>query len=267
MKWLSVLLLLVSCLGVVRAAQRVPATVGEPVAPQKTWVIVVGLLNFRHKEFWTGFPDENRRDLEVARSFRRLGVPPDHVLVLTDERATRREIEKRSKALLARTGRGDRLFLYYAGHGWKDERGRFYAVPYDGGQAPTLWSVDDFTRMLQKNFRGGSYIVATDCCYSGAVPNFAAGTTARIPWAALSSSSSDTTSTDRWTFTNGLIAGINGNPTLDRNGDGIITFRELTGFTKKNMDIFEDQPAQGLGSRGFDPDTPLFRVAPTLKPL
>src|SRR5215212_3265 len=56
--------------------------------PARTWVFVVGTLEWQDKETFESFPKENRRDRELVRFFREQGVPAEQIVYLQDRAAT-----------------------------------------------------------------------------------------------------------------------------------------------------------------------------------
>ena len=65
--------------------------------PAKTWVFVVGLLEWQHPEMWSSFPAamKNRRDEQLVHFFQHAGVPQDRVVYLKDAVATKARIRSR----------------------------------------------------------------------------------------------------------------------------------------------------------------------------
>src|SRR2546427_3068626 len=54
----------------------------------------------------------------VARTLKAMGLPPDHLILLTNEEASRAEILKAIRVTPLRMfGRVDRIIFYFAGHG------------------------------------------------------------------------------------------------------------------------------------------------------
>src|SRR2546425_957440 len=80
--------------------------------PQRTWVFVVGTLQWKHPDMFASFPQENRRDAQLVDFFRRQGVPAQQLVYLKDEQATTRRVKAAFTSLLSKTSDGDLLFLY-----------------------------------------------------------------------------------------------------------------------------------------------------------
>ncbi len=102
--------------------------------PQRTWVFVVGTLQWQHREMFDSFPRKNRRDAQLVENFRRQGVPGEQMVYLQDAQATTRQVKTAFTTFLTKAREGDFLFLYYCGHGYKSDDGNTtYFATYDAG--------------------------------------------------------------------------------------------------------------------------------------
>src|SRR5262249_3554999 len=99
--------------------------------PKRTWVVVVGVLEWQQSKNFASFPQKDRRDAELVDFFRASGVPAAQVIFLKDRQATRRNIDNALAKVLTQTRKGDLLFLYYAGHGTKGKDNAVYFANYD----------------------------------------------------------------------------------------------------------------------------------------
>jgi len=101
----------------------------------------------------------------------------DEVLLLTDEDATRANIEQAIfHDLVGMTRPGDAVFIFFSGHGGRtsdqngDEADGFdeYLVPHDGilGKPETMILDDTFARWMQE-LSGREVAIIMDNCYSG----------------------------------------------------------------------------------------------------
>ena len=136
--------------------------------PQRTWVFIVGTLKWQHSEMFESFPQQNRRDAQLADFFRRQGVPPEQMVYLQDEQATTRRVRNEFSNLLARTKEGDLLFVYFTGHGYKsdDERQTYFAT-YNASDKVAGWSTESIISDINQSFRGSRVVLTADSCYSG----------------------------------------------------------------------------------------------------
>ncbi len=224
--------------------------------PRKTWVFIVGLLEWKDSESFGSFPKENRRDAELVNELRAKGISADHIVYLQDRAATTRRIQTELNALLAKTRPDDFLFLYYCGHGYEDGNATYFAS-YDAGDRQKGWRVSSIFQTINSRFAGSRVFLTADCCLSGALTTGARAQSGGIAYAALASTTDTDSSTERWTFTESLLAGLRGNPCLDTNRDGMISLVETARFARDEMKLAEDQTAPFVATRGFDAGMPL----------
>ncbi|MBF0548706.1 MAG: hypothetical protein HQM08_30030, partial [Candidatus Riflebacteria bacterium] len=57
-----------------------------------------------------------------------------------------------------------------------------------------------------------------------------------------------------WTFTEGFLAALGGQPYVDLNNDGKITLKEFAEYIKNDMVIFEEQNSPSIFTNGFPED-------------
>ncbi len=209
---------------------------------QRTWVFVVGVLKWQHRDMFNSFPQTNRRDAQLVEYFRAQGVPDDQIIFLKDTQATSRRVQYEFPAFLARARPGDLLFFYYTGHGYKseDERSTYFAT-YDAGESVGGWATDAIVRDIEKYFRGSRALLTADTCYSGSLAAQAQRIGHRVSYASLTSSSSNQESTGNWTFTEMLLAGLRGKAFADTNNDGDVTLSELAEDIRQDMAFAEGQ--------------------------
>lgn len=234
---------------------------GRDWEPQRTWVFVVGTLRFKHSDMFDSFPQENRRDAELVSFFRQQGVPSEQVVYLRDSEATAKRIQSTLAWQLARARKGDWLFLYYTGHGYKSEEGATYLASYDAGDREVYgWSVDSIPVAIERFFKGSHAFIALDNCYSGALVEAVRKRAQRVSYAVLASSTSNQPSTGEWTFTEGLLSALRGRAYEDMNDDGEITLGELAAQVKEDMSFAENQRAVFATTGDFSLQTVLSRA-------
>ena len=229
--------------------------------PQRTWVFVVGTLQWKDRDMFDSFPQKNRRDAQLVEFFRQQGVPGQQLVYLQDAQATTRQVKTAFAAFLAKAREGDLLFVYYCGHGYKSDDGRttFFAT-YDAGEDTPGWSTDSIVREIEKSFKGSRAFLTADCCYSGSLAQQARRLNQRVSFACLTSSSASQLSTGNWTFTEMLIAGLSGKAFADLNSDGQITLSELAEDVKQDMAFAEEQLSSFTTTGNFAADTVLARA-------
>ena len=234
--------------------------------PQKTWVFVVGVLQWQHPEVYPSFPKTNRRDVQLVDSLTRWGVPAERILYLQDGAATSDAVRKGFARQVARVAPGDTLFFYYAGHGYRRESdASFWMAPYDANELDTHFGLSEMAKLLQ-SFQGARLVLAADCCHSGSLRNFVEQSTQKYGMCAFSSSPAQLSSTGNWTFTDSLLDGLSGDPRADLNSDGRISLGEVATQIEKDMLLVESQRAGGSGSPGFPLDTTWVSTSRPLKP-
>jgi hypothetical protein len=224
--------------------------------PRRTWVFVVGTLEWQDSESFDPFPQENRRDAQLVDFFRRAGVPAEQLLYLKDSQATTRRVRDSFAAFLSKAGEGDLLVVYYCGHGYKSEDARTtYFATYDAGDDAPGWSTDSIVKDIERYFKGAKALLTADCCYSGSLSEQARKFGRRVAYACLTSSSASQLSTGNWTFTEMLLDGLEGKSYADLNGDGRVTLEEIAGDVKEDMSFAEDQLSTFVTTGSFSPAT------------
>jgi hypothetical protein len=229
--------------------------------PQRTWVFIVGTLKWKHSEVFSSFPQTNRRDAQLVDFFRRQGVPANQLVYLQDAQATTRRVKSTFRDFLSRAREGDLLFFYYCGHGYKSDGGRttLFAT-YDAGDDVPGWAAESVVTDVERYFKGPRAFLTADSCYSGSLVELAQSTRRRISYAALTSSSANELSTENWTFTEMLLAGLAGKAFADTNEDGRVTLGELAYDVQQDMLFAEEQKSGFLATGEFSPDTVLAQA-------
>ncbi len=104
-------------------------------------------------------------------------------------------------------------------------------------------------------------------CYSGSLAQQTRGMNRRVSYAALTSASADELSTESWTFTEMLLAGLRGKAFADINGDGRVTLGEPAEDVNEDMAFAEEQQSSLSPPENFCATScwPRPRRNPTLK--
>lgn len=221
---------------------------------RKTRALIVGVLSWRDGRLH-GFPTAGRRDAALVDLLRRRGVPSSNVTFLRDAQATRSAIDRALTAQLAATRADETLLVYYAGHGARVEDGRAYFLPYDAvvGEADrTGWAMKSVVDAVTASTFAGRSLLAADCCYSGSLTQEVLARTGGRPVATLTSSMASVVSTGNWTFTECLLAGLDGASLCDHTRDGRVTLEDLGAFTEAQMAFAEEQLATWSAHNGFE---------------
>jgi hypothetical protein len=237
-------------------------------SPAKTWVFVVGLLEWQHSDMWPSFPDcmVDRRDEQFVEFFRSAGVPSDQITYLQDSEATKHAIQTAFVEMLDETDENDLLVVYFCGHGYRDvDSGQTWFACYDAAaKDSTAWSVRSIFSTIEKHFSGDRALLMADCCHSGALYDEARNhRDSHIAYAALTSSYSHSTSTGNWTFSDCVLAGLYGDPVVDINGDRVIELNEIARYTELEMAFVEGQKSMFVASDRFPREAKLVAVKGT----
>jgi hypothetical protein len=223
--------------------------------PQRTWVVVVGLLEWLHGDSFSSFPTANRRDAALVEAFRERGVPDRQILYVANDMATMKGILSGIPDHIARAAAGDMLILYYCGHGSRSEDGSTYFVSYEAdGVEVQGWSMRSVIGMVDRHFGGSRALLLADCCYSGVLADEVEKEKGTIAYASLASSLASELSTGNWTFTEQVIAALRGHAIADGDSSGSITLHELGRRIVQTMAFAEDQIATFSIGPDFDAD-------------
>lgn len=204
----------------------------------RTWVFMVGVLEWADKNDFASFDKSGRLDAKIFQFFKNSGVPTHQMLYLQDKQATTSEVRKALTAFLKKSQKEDILFFYYCGHGYKNEAEKVCFANYQGGD----WSAQEIVKNVAQNFAGNTAFFTADCCNSGGL----AREVQKYPtknFVALNSVVPTDVSTGNWTFSSALLYGLQGKNFIDTNNDTQITISELAGYIDQEMAIVEGQKA------------------------
>jgi len=132
------------------------------------YAIVIGIENYR------SIPksDYSRNDATLVKSYlKALGFRERNIDFITDEKATRTDIEKSLEVWLPyKAKKGSTVIVYFSGHGAPEPyTGEAYLVPYDGD--PNYLPVTGYSlkRLYEKlgELEAEEIIVVLDSCFSG----------------------------------------------------------------------------------------------------
>lgn len=234
--------------------------------PARTHVLIGSVVEWPARAGLAPFTAERRRDGDLAEQFRACGVPAPNVVFLKDSEATSGGIRQALAAMAQRAEAGSTLILYLQGHG---SRKSFLSYDFDPARAAaTSLHVDEILPILEPAWQGDRLLLVGDYCSSGALAAVVEQCQTRRPAvraACLASATASNKSTERWTFTAGLINLLAGEARADRDRDGAISFDEAGRYLLERMKYQENQLA--LSVRGsFEADFNLTRAAPAPPP-
>ncbi len=227
------LLLLFVCLALPLRAQ-------EHFDPAHTWIFAVGLVVTDDPDL-ASWPQAGRPDAEMIAAFKERGVPRNHILYLQDKRATKAEIDQDMGPFFEHAQSGDTLIFYYTGHGSRDTDTDARTISFLTYDTKSDWPVSNMIDSVEQHFHGAQVLLLADCCYSGGLVRAVEKRHEPFGVGVLTSSRATSSSTGEWTFTNCIVDALKGNPMLDLNSDGQITFGELASYTNIEMAYAEKQ--------------------------
>jgi hypothetical protein len=236
--------------------------------PEKTWVFVVGALNWKHSDMFGSFPVKNRRDVTLVDFFKQGGVPETQIVYLRDKQATQQQIDSAFAAELKKLRPDDLLIVYYCGHGSKSEDGNdVYLASYDAGDdGVSGWSINSIPKKIKSESRCARVLWLLDCCYSGQAALALTKQKGRPAYACVTSSSASESSTEHWTFSDALLDSLRGVAYVDLNHDGSVTLAEFAAHLNADMSLAEEQLSTFATTEGFDSEMVLSHAEPLAHP-
>jgi len=235
--------------------------------PKKTWVFVVGALNWKHRDMFGSFPVKNRRDAALVDFFKQGGVPEAQIVYLQDKQATQQRIDSAFTAELKKLRSDDLLIVYYCGHGSRSENGNdVYLASYDAGDDDVSgWSVNSIPEKIKSESKCARVLWLLDCCYSGQAALALTKQKGGAAYACVTSSSASESSTEHWTFSDALLDSLRGVAYVDLNHDGFVTLAEFAAHLSADMSLAEEQLSTFATTEGFS-EMVLARAEPLANP-
>jgi len=158
----------------VQSPQRGLAVVPELNKPGN-WgqyhALIIGINDYdRWPRLQTAVKDATvLRDLLVSR----YGFNMKNVILRTDRKASRRQINRDLRYLAQSMRPEDNLLIYYAGHGQLDDlTGDGYWVPAEGAMKdPSTWVANSYIKAIlsSEKVQAKNVVVIADSCYSGSM--------------------------------------------------------------------------------------------------
>jgi peptidoglycan/xylan/chitin deacetylase (PgdA/CDA1 family)/uncharacterized caspase-like protein len=238
---------------------------------ENSWAVIIGIDKYEH---WSKLK-QARNDAVGMREklINDFGFEPDKVISLLDEQATKQRIlEVLGDELPMKVGKEDRVLVFYAGHGSQrtlagNEQG--YIIPVDAdtihlqSQAISMNVISEINNMIDAKH----IMFVMDACYGGLALTRSGGwsgdprryvseITRRKARQIITAGGPDEEVADygpngHSVFTGTLLNGLDG--AADGDGDGFITFRELTSYVAPKVSKHSRQtPVSGnlVGNQG-----------------
>jgi len=209
----TVVLTAVTAVPLLGASLHTPAAPAG-LEPKKTYAVIVGMLGTASAPDWD---KENRKDQELFDTLARKGVPTNNMAIILDEQATPEGARTALSNVLQQTTPDSTFIFYFTGHG-----GPGVCFTYREG-----FNVSEITVAVKKLFKGRNILLMADCCHSGGL-GVVANDLAAAGFRAASLTSADVTviSIGDWTFSQTLLAALNGDVVFDEDHDGFVTLGE-----------------------------------------
>jgi tetratricopeptide (TPR) repeat protein len=249
-----------------------PAHSAAPPRIPRSYALVIGISKYRNlpAKAQLQFPDRDAADIYSTLISEKAGqFPAEGVHKLINEQATLANVKQELETWLpAVTGADDRVFIYFAGHGFISG-GKAYLAPYDVDPtriATTAIPMDELGQDIGSKIHGKWKVLLTDACHSGAITPEDNNVQVNSSLLNLNSSMfSLTASRDReqsfespqWggghgIFTYYVIQGLQGE--ADTSGDGVVTADELAEYVHTNVRLATHMMQNPTYDRGsFDP--------------
>lgn len=169
MKWLCLSALLIAMASSCRAQTSKP-----PDA--KTYALVIGISQYQKlpQDLWLQYPEADARAFsDHLASPRGGGVPPDRMLVLTNDQATTASVRNAFQTFLKTgPGKNDTVFILIAGHGTVDNSGA-YILTYDSDPenlARTALPMAELHTLVEDELaQAGHVIFLADVCRAATI--------------------------------------------------------------------------------------------------
>lgn len=241
------------------AATPVAVAAPAPLPPVDVWAVVVGLGSYADPEVGNlGFADKDARDMAAALVS--AGWPKSQVLLLVDDKATKKNIEIALEAWLTKAKPNDLILLYWSGHGQTDPQDgdKIYFVCHDTNPRipATGYRMDRVRDSLEE--RGvRNVVVLADTCHSGKLitrgndrnlaqlisASLGAGVAAPAGWIFMVGADTDRVAIEHSAWSNGAftyvaLQGLRGAADgFESAGaaDGVVTAGELRQYMQSRM--------------------------------
>lgn len=153
-------------------AQQAPG--GTSASPVDRWAVIVGIAKYElsGQGVVTDLAFAERDAQDFSKALENLGWGSDHITLLTNEKATKRAIEKALETWLRRAGPNDQIVLFWSSHGWPDPQDpeKAYFACYESNPAdPSSGFRMDRVRQTLEERGARNVIVIADTCHSGKV--------------------------------------------------------------------------------------------------
>ena len=236
------------------------------------WVLSIGISDYQHGDITKlKYADDDAR--AIADYFSQIGIPEDHITLLTDEEATVSRVRQALGQLMNQAGKNSTVVIYFSGHGAPSANQQSqdgdgidkYLLTCEANPNNfygTALPMDEVAGIFQR-LRSERVIFIADTCYSGAAggktafasnlvgkkaaPNYdrflsrvAEGSGRVILTASQGTElSQEDSELGHGVFTYFVLTGLQG--AADLNGDGFVTVQEVYRFASQKVPERSDQ--------------------------
>ncbi|MGH9842712.1 MAG: caspase family protein [Blastocatellia bacterium] len=259
-----------------------PHAAAKPAGAQNL-ALVIGVSRYRNlrQEMQLKYADQDAQALAEFLVSPQGGFARENVILLTNEQATREEIQNQL-GKLRDSPKESLVWIYFAGHGEVAESkqpgaGQGFLLPHDAqldSLDATAIQMDQFNNTVRK-IRARSVVVITDACKSGTIGDLASrsgkhrGISAEdfaeadadyqssfiLTAAAPSQNSLELAALKHGIFTHYLLKGLRG--LADRDQNGLVSAGELSGFVGHRVTEITLRMQSPESNSGFDSSIPL----------
>ena len=228
----------------------------EGPSTAKTYALVIGISRYPKlpQDLWLQYPEADAKAFSDHLSSPRGGsVPPDQMLILTNDRATTGNIRDAFRTFLrSGPGKNDTVFILIAGHGTVDNTGA-YILTYDsdpGNLAQTALPMSELHTLVENELaQAGHVVFLADVCRAATIAGQKTSSIGDVvaqlgeaPGEMLGLMAARPTELSlegpefgggHGAFTWSLIRGLEG--AADQDHDGFVTAGELTDFVTADV--------------------------------
>ncbi len=228
----------------------------------KSWAVVIGISRYQYQGS-NGlseliFADDDAK--AFAQSLRNLGWSEAHIKLITNEKATKRNIEICLESWLSKAGNNDQVVIFWAGHGYPDpaDPEKVYLATYDTDiSIPATGYRMDRVRTSLEEIGSKNVILLADTCHAGKLITRGGRGISIVPqiekmqrdrkvpkgWIFMVGADSDRQAIEHTSWTNGafthtLINGLNGAADGFQSAgvkDGVVNMGELKAYVTTVM--------------------------------
>ena len=136
-----------------------------------SWAIIIGINAYRH---WQPLQYAVNDAHAIRDKLTGMGFPDQNISMITDDQATKEQIERiLGDELRRKVSEDDRVFIFFAGHGQTEElpggQREGYLIPVEGSRSDLFSTCISMTtvREFSRRISAKHVFYAIDACYSG----------------------------------------------------------------------------------------------------